>query len=487
VAPLGGGQGGSGNPPIAEDGIPVANVEPNELALNVFGAVGNHYYFDASEEQIEKMNGPYLGGGYGDFYTPMGGYGSVTYVDHLFVTNAGDKPQTADFGKVQVRLVGQSTGRPWTEGTLPNFKIDANEFVEDNEIGGVKHMRLNNAVVGSVYRERLAFDLYRALGYPAPRVTYAWVSGTVWGPDVDVPYIAVESYKPQFCKLREAELGGGCANMWEFYGDFGQGVFSNSDSCQFSECDTTRVRELEQLVLAAPPGDGFKAALSDWVDWDSFHRFQCLSWMLETPDDYIHALNNVVLVERLDGKFMFLPYSVDFSFDHDWGPFADLGGGSLLALGCQSDSQCWSDTIAACEGLVEAYTKAQPAVMLDALHAELGQAGMLRDGDEERYEVLREGLERRVLELPAELELNRDAPSFSYCYYPYEQCGDTCVLVGECFICDDAPDGDGAATPATPIEAADAGAADAGEDPVLPEEPGGACLPPLEGYPVPLF
>jgi hypothetical protein len=344
-------------------------------------------------------------------------------------------------------------------------------------------MRLNNAVVGNIYRERLAFDLYRALGYPAPRVTYAWVSGSAWGPEIDVPYIAVESYKPQFCKLREAELGGGCANMWEFWGDFGQNVFGIADNCQFSECDSSRVLELERLVLETSPGEGFKAALSDWFDWDAFHRFQCLSWMLETPDDYIHALNNVVLAERLDGKFQFLPYSVDFSFDHDWGPSADLAGQSLLAMGCQSDPQCWEDTITACEGLVEAYTSVRPALMLDALHAELEQAGMLRDGDEERYTFLREGLERRIEELPAELELNRDGPYLSYCFYPYEQCGAECVLPGECPVCEPTPD-EGSAP--SPEEVADAGVGEVSDEEDVPppeEEPGGACQPPIDLYP----
>jgi hypothetical protein len=349
-------------------------------------------------------------------------------------------------------------------------------------------MRLNNAVVGSIYRERLAFDMYRALGYPAPRVTYAWVSGSVWGPNIDVPYIAVESYKPQFCKLREAELGGGCLNMWEFYGDFGYGVLGQADSCQFSECESTRALEFEEAVLSAPQGEGFKEALSDWLDWDAFHRFQCMSWIFETPDDYIHSLNNVVLVERADGKFQFLPYSVDFSFDHEWTPSADLAGGSVLASGCQSDSTCWADTIAACELLVDAYANADPAAMLDAIHAELTQAGMLRDGDEGRYTTLRNGLERRLTELPVELELNRDSPYINYCGYPYELCGDTCVYPGECPVCEEPEPDPGEIGKSSP----DAGAGDPEEpgsdEPIpeepLPEEPGGACRPPIEEYPL---
>jgi hypothetical protein len=62
--------------------------------------------------------------------------------------------------------VGSSTGRPWTRGTLPNFKLDADQFTPEQRIAGFEHLRLNNAVVGSIYREKLTLDLYQRLGYP---------------------------------------------------------------------------------------------------------------------------------------------------------------------------------------------------------------------------------------------------------------------------------------------------------------------------------
>src|SRR5690606_35025611 len=97
---------------------------------------------------------------FGDIYTPGGGGDDATFVDRLLVSTAGEDAKTADFGKVQVKLVGQSTGRPWTTQSLPNFKIDSDEFIQGNRIGGVKHLRLNNAIVGSIFREKLTLDLY---------------------------------------------------------------------------------------------------------------------------------------------------------------------------------------------------------------------------------------------------------------------------------------------------------------------------------------
>jgi len=482
-----------------DDGLPTIDTDPEALAVDVLGEAGNRYYFLVSDEQLEVMNLPYGGGGgpfpgpvvNDDLYTPGGGGVVVdgpTFVDHLLVTTAGESPKTADFGKVQVKLVGQSTGRAWTTESLPNFKIDSDEFIEGNRIGGVKHMRLNNAVVGSIFREKLTLDLYAKLGYPAPRANYAWVQSSVWGPEISVPYVVVESYKPAFCKQREADLNGGCVNMWEFAGDFGFGAFAEPQNCQFSECDPARANDFEAAVVGAEQGTGFKAGLSDWLDWDAFHRFQCLSWILATGDDALHNTNNFVLMERADGKFQHLPYSVDISLGQDWYPQVELAGGSLLASGCQSDPTCWADLIATCEVMIDDFIAANPISMLDQTYALLSRNGMLRRGDDERYEALSGYLARRIEELPIELEENRDGPPATECLWPFVQCGDGCVYFEEeCPTCE--PGGEPEPLPDAGVELA-RGAADIAlpgpgdvPGPGFPEpEPGGVCRPPLDDY-----
>jgi hypothetical protein len=423
----------------ASPGAPIADVRPEDLQLDIFGVVGNRYWLDATQQQVALMNArfqPSVAGPFeGDLYNPYSP-APVTFVDHLLVTAATDPPHTADFGKVQVKLIGQSTGRPWTVHSLPNFKIDADEFVAKNRIGGVEHLRLNNAISGNIFREKLALDLYRALGYPAPRAGHAWVSGSVWGPEVRVPYVAVEAYERQFCKLRESELGGGCVNMWELSGDLGGGALGVADNCQLAECEPTRGLAFEAAVASTPHGDGYQEALASWLDWGAFHRFQCLSWILQTGDDALHNLNNLVLVERVDGKFQLLPYSVDLSFGQSWPREVRLGGHSALAAGCQSDSGCWAETIAACEVLVDAFTAADPIGKLDAMHAGLVAAGMLRAGDDELYAGLRARIEQRFGELPAELEANRDGPVGGSCPYPLVQCGEACVDPSSCPPCE---------------------------------------------------
>lgn len=448
------GAGGAGGAPQEYPGAPVADTEVAEHELDLFGTIGNRYWFAVSEEQLELMNeglggigGPIKRDMFGDIYSPTGE--DATFVDHLWVTTAGAKGKTADYGKVQVGIAGQSTQRPWTKRTIPNLNVDADEFVEEQRLGGFEHVRFNNGQVGSIFRERLTLDLYARLDYPAPLTNYAWLSSNVWGAEVAIPYIVVERYKKSFCTRLEGKFGGGCVNMWEFAGDFagnnpggggiplpvdmvpfGGSAFDDPENCQLKECDSTRARELEEAIAETPPGEGFKAALAGWIDWPAFHRFQCLSWVLATGDDALHNSNNVVLVERADGLFQYLPYSVDISLGQSWYPVVPLAGTNTLARGCQSEPACWADTIAACEQVIEEFTALDPNAVLKGLYEQLSDEGMLRPGDEQRYKELDAWLTQQLEVLPVELERNREQPQL--CMPPQIDCGGYCGFPQDC-------------------------------------------------------
>lgn len=436
---------GGAEPPAEEAGVPdrpnmegapTPNTSAAELDLDVFGVIGNRYWFATDPKQVEAMNGLHNGPGfpifnqYGDIYTP-GGEGDKTYVDSLFVTTAGPEPLTADFGKIQTRLIGQSTSRPWSPTTLPNLRLNMDGYTDGMRLGGFEHVRFNNNLVGSIFREKLTLDLYRAMGYPAPLATFAWVGSNVWGEDLAIPYTLTEVYKKSLCKRHADDLGGGCVNMWEFAGDLGWGALGSPDTCQTDECDPGRALDLETLLLDTPPGPGFKDDMKDWIAWDEFHQFQCLSWILATGDDALHNQNNVLLVERADGLFQYLPYSVDISLGQDWYPTVELPGHNLVSTGCQNDEACWADTIATCKSMLEEFADLDPIGRLDTMYSDLEAEGMLRGGDEGRYESLRSWFERRLEDMPLELEGYRELPLT--CGYPYVMCDGECVLEGECY------------------------------------------------------
>lgn len=445
----GGGDGGVGGETDGRDprypDAPLADTAVADLELDIFGTVGNRYWFAVSDEQLKAMNGGDQGGVccfQNGLYTPGGT--NANWVDHLFVTTAGDAPQTADFGKVQAKVVGSSTYFPWAPNTIPNLNIDADEFVEGQRIAGYEHLRFSNGQLGSIFRDKLVNDLYRMLDYPAPLATWAWVQSNVWGPDISIPYILVERYKRTFCDRYADAFGGGCPNMWEYTnGDFNQGdngggkggpifggqlnVFDDPNNCQMGKCDSTRVKQLEAKLLEAPHGDGFAAATGDFIDWPAFHRFQCLSWALATGDDTLHNNgNNSVLVERTDGKFQYLPYSIDLSLG--WYGRVPLPGQNVLATRCQEDSECWADTLTMCEDVLNDLAELKPNEYLESLYNTLDDNGMLRPGDEGTFQGIKAYFDDALASLPAELEVYRSGG----CPSPLINCGGECVEQWQC-------------------------------------------------------
>jgi hypothetical protein len=403
---------------------------PAEQAIDLFGTPGHKLWAEVSEQQLALMNQVATGGGpifdiklglpNGDLYAPGGSVES--YADHLVVQDAATG-SVADYGKVQAKLVGQSTMRPWSAASIPNLKVDMDEFQDKLRLGGEEHFRLNNGQVGSIFREQLAHRLYRALGYPALRTSFAFLGSNVWGPETWVPMVLTEVYKGKFCRDNAQALGGQCVNMWEFAGDLGSGEIP-ADSCKLKACDDTRGNTLGARIATAPIGAGFAASLADLIDWPRFHQFQCLSWMLWTGDDALHNSNNNLVIERDDGRLMWLPYSVDISMGQQWYQQVTLYGTSALALGCQQDPACWADTISTCEGLVADFDALDPEKLVDETQATLTTLGMMRDGDEQRADDLRAWLVQRQADLPAELVLYTEPAGPDGCPASLERCAD---------------------------------------------------------------
>jgi hypothetical protein len=192
--------------------------------------------------------------------------------------------------------------------------------------------------------------------------------------------------------------------MWEFANDLTQPL--PVDACQVSSCDNTTLSALIEALRGLPRGPGFAKKLDKIVDWKMFHQFQCISWMLATPDDPIHAGNNLVIAERdSDHKLVWLPYSVDISSQTDVpDQRVPLTGSTVLPRGCQSDPDCWKDTLATCDDLIGKLEQVNPRKMLSDTVAQLEALGMLRDGDQERAEQLDHWYEQQQASLRSELE-----------------------------------------------------------------------------------
>jgi hypothetical protein len=438
---------GCGSDPLATSAEPAGEGEeqpsfggltpdtsPALQAFDLFEEPGHRFWVEVNEAQLERMNGqngggpgPILDVENGDIYTPGT---DPTSADHVVVKHASTG-SIADYGKMQVGLVGESTFRGFTPDTIPNLRFDTDEFHPGLTIGTFEHFRLNNGLVGTIFRELVAHRVFRELGYPALRASYAFLGSNVWGKDVWVPMTVIEVYKARFCEDNAELLGGDCSNMWEFAGEVRD--IANQDVCQLSECDNGRLTELSAALEDAPRGEGFKEALDPFIDWQRFHEFQCLGWMLLTGDDALRNGNNNLLIERDDGRLLWAPYSIDISANQDWFAQVSLYGTQSIADGCQKDAGCWADTIRVCEGLVDAFDALNPETFVDDAYSVLSGLGMLRSGDEQRAEVLRSWYSSRKDELHEELEIYRDPPGPDGCPSSLTRCEDgTCGTPEEC-------------------------------------------------------
>lgn len=403
------------------------NTEPSDWGVSPFDHDGVVYWFNVSQEQVELMNVPWYDDWYGELYSPEDDSGTdTTFADNLYVW---DMDNAVDFGKVEARIVGQSTWYEWSSATIPNIRVDMDEFQEDLTISGTEHIRFNNNQVGSVFSEAAALATYNALGYPAPRTQYAFVGGSPWlDENLLIPYTAVEVYKRDFCSQHADFFGGGCVNIWEGYSlDVISGwVDGFANACKLKECDETRLREFADVVDTAIYTQDFDEMTADYLDWDTFRRFQCTEWLLWIGDDYLHNYNNIVLTEGEDGLFRFMPYSTDISAGMAWGGaygYIELYGWSSLATGCQYDEGCWEQTVATCEAVIDEFEAINPAeTIIDDLYDRLattqipwgddGGDGMLRSGDESRYAQIRDFYESRASDAREELENYRQPWSY---------------------------------------------------------------------------
>lgn len=344
-----------------------------------------------------------------------------------------------DYGKVETKIIGGSTYREWTPNSIPVVRVDMDEFQPDLRLGGFEHFRLNNAVglgggsTGSMFREHVAHQIFREL-YIGLRSSYASLGSTVWDVDTWVPMIFIEVYKQKFCKDNAEVIGSEtCPNMWEFYGDVGGEWWGDHEEmCQLASCDDTRLEDASDAVAAAPNGAGFRDAVADYIDWDLYYRFHCVSWILGVEDDAIRAGNNIVVLEREDGRLVWAPYSLDYSMQE--GIMLPPPGNMAVPTHCQADPSCWAGFIAVCEDIADRFIALDAEQLVDEAEDTLSELDLLRPGDHGYAAGVRAYLTQRKETLHADLERYRYLPDGNgECAEGLELCNDqTCGTAEQC-------------------------------------------------------
>ena len=254
-------------------------------------------------------------------------YNRLTYVQ-------GDvRVDGLEFRDVGVRLKAY-VGSARTINQKCGWKIDLNRY-RDQEYLGIETLTLNNMVQDSTYiHERLSYQIYAAMGVPAPRTAYARVSmnGTDYG-----LYLIVETIDEN---MLTGWFSDNTGNLYE--GAYGvdltpgaEGAFDHDEIGDPADrSDLTAVIAL----LQQPATDDNIGALSRLVDMDNIIANRAVESHLLHWDGYTTANNYRLYHDPVSGQFSMIPWGTDQTFLQYWyGPWS---GNGQLWLHCLQNAGC---------------------------------------------------------------------------------------------------------------------------------------------------
>lgn len=260
-----------------------------------------------------------------------------TYVEGSIVID-GD-----ELDDVGVRLGGK-LGSYRTLSGKAGFKIDLNRYVDGQRYHGLERIVAKNLVQdASFVHERIAFAVYEAMGVPAPRVGYFWV--TVNGKDFGL-YANMEAIDDRFLERAYAEPDG---NLYD--GDY----LLSADGSSYTLMDfNARTQDLMDLdegedvahadvhtitdALSHVGRGDFEDVMGGLVDLDHHVRFMAVEFWAGQYDGYSNYTNNYrVYFDPSDGLMRMSPWDHDWAF-YDSTPLTPQYG--ALSIGCYNDETC---------------------------------------------------------------------------------------------------------------------------------------------------
>ncbi len=277
--------------------------------------------------------------------------------DALTVTNIG------------LRIKGEGSFR--TLAQKPPFKLKFDKFVNGQTFLGLKRLTLNNMVEDpSFLAERLAYDVYRHAGLPAPRCNSAlvYVNGDFYG-----VYSNVETEDKTFLSRWFASNDGNLYEEGKI--DFVPGAEVQFDlETNESTDDRTDLAQLIAAVDSASDGT-FLQDVGASLDTDHFLRFSAAEAAVNQWDMYSYTVfypNNFrIYDDPTSGKFVFVPWGMDMSMK----PYRDSGkphialfelarqadaensyvSAGLIFQRCFASPSCMADYRVAVQEIIEAY------------------------------------------------------------------------------------------------------------------------------------
>jgi len=256
------------------------------------------------------------------------------YVAATFTYDKGGKNEVVD--NVGVRLKGEGSFQTFDQ--KPAFKVKFDELVTEQRFRGLARLTLNNNNDDpSFVSERLAYDVYRAAGVPAPRCNSAsvYVNGAFYG-----VYTNLESEDKHFLSRWFPSDKG---NLYEKNGMRDLSLAGAADfDLETNETANDR-SDLNQALMtidAATKPASFLSDIGSKLDTAEFLKLTAVEGAVNQWDTYSFSIwyphNFRWYNDPITAKFVFFPWGHDLSMKP--APFTGRAYIKLFELVHQSDN-----------------------------------------------------------------------------------------------------------------------------------------------------
>lgn len=228
------------------------------------------------------------------------------------------------FKEVGVRYKGNGTFLSSREGLKRSMKIDMNQFVKGQKLGGMTQINLHNSVRDpSNMNESIAYRLFRDGGVPAPRTAHAKVFVSV--PDLhDRKYFGlynlVEDVGKHFVEQHFGTTDGALLKPVtpDLFGDLGDDwdAYNQTYDPKSKLSDEQKKRIIETCkFVSSSSQERFAAAIGDYFELENLARFMALTAWMSDLDGILGPGQNFYLhLHPTTRKFTFIPWDQDQTF-----------------------------------------------------------------------------------------------------------------------------------------------------------------------------
>jgi len=213
---------------------------------------------------------------------------------------------------------GDSRNPDYAKYAKKPFKIDVNEFIENQTFDGLKKFNLNNCIHDRSYmRDLLAYDILRKAGVKAPRTSYAklYLNDIPWG-----LYLIVEQVDKTFLKSRLGNKNGNLykANWTDLdwkgndYKEYKDDMVKKTNKSKNDWSDFIRFVGIVNNI----PDDQIKDSLNAVLNVENYLNTLAVDVAINNWDSYFdHGRNFYIYFDENINKFQWIPWDYDLSFE----------------------------------------------------------------------------------------------------------------------------------------------------------------------------